>query len=311
MSRCIDAGREGCPCTLAETGNCLVCSKLAGGTCDDCSWQGTCIYTLYEQSGRKIVSQRDNREFEIQEVRVYGPNMKVFVLKVDKGYCQKAQTAGTFAFVKRPGDHDWFGAPISILKSEPAAGLIHLAICACGPKTSHILQENSALVVRGIYYNALTGSGSMVDNPEETFVFAKGVAISPLRNFLDGGSRYRQHLKNMRIFADLDKIGADFFFDYFGDLPAGAVEIRDFSKDGLCSLEELDRLEERCIAKDRINVMALTSPYYANHIQRAVGKEKTILRPTEGNICCGEGICGACTSVDYNGNVIRNCKAWK
>lgn len=311
MNRCIDAGREGCPCILAESGNCLVCSRLAEGSCDDCSWQGTCVYMLYQQNHRQIVQERQNRLFNIKEVRTYGVNMKVFVLNADKGYCQKAQTTGAFVFVKTADDHDWFGAPISVLKAEPEKGLIHLAVCACGPKTRRILQETVMLSVRGIYYNALAGQSHMLTDPEETFVFAKGVAIAPLRNYLDGGSRYSRQLANLHLFVDLDKTGMDFFRDYFSDLAVSTIQIRNFAREGLCSLEQLDYLEFQCQSRSRINVIALTSPYYAAHIQRAVGEEKSILRPTEGNMCCGEGICGACTEVDPWGRTIRNCKAVK
>ena len=311
MNRCIDAGREGCPCALAESGDCLVCSRLGGGSCDDCGWQGTCIYTLYEQNGRQLIQERQNRLLDIAEIRTYGPNFKVFVLEADKGFCQRAQTAGAFVFVKTKKDHDWFGAPISVLKSEPDRGRLHLAVCACGPKTSRILQEEETLSVRGVYYNALSGQSHMLTDPEETYLFAKGVAIAPLRNYLDGGSRYRRQIQNLHAYIDLEKTGMDFFLDYFGDLPADAIRIRDFAREGLCSLEQLDYLERQVMARARINVMALTSPYYAAHVQRAVGKEKTILRPTEGNMCCGEGICGACTEVDRQGHLIRRCKAAK
>ena len=86
---CIDAGREGCPCALAEYGKCLVCSKLRGGSCEDCNWQGSCIYTLYQQNARKLVKARQDKTYEIAEIKQYGENFKVFVLKADKGFVRK------------------------------------------------------------------------------------------------------------------------------------------------------------------------------------------------------------------------------
>ena len=308
MSKCIDAGREGCPCVLAESGDCLVCSKLNGGTCDDCQWQGICIAALYQQNNYRIVQERQPHRMKIKEIKVYMPNLKVFVMEADKGYCQKAGTAGAFVFVKEANNHDWFEVPISVLKAEPEKNLIHLAVCGCGPKTSRILQERESLSVRGIYYNGLAGQGGLLANPEETFLFAKGVALAPLRNLLDGGSRYNRYLKNLKAFVDLDKVGMDFFLDYFGDLDATRIEVRDFAKEGICPLEQLDHLESQCMGRSRINVMALTSPYYARHIQRAVGERQSVLRPTEGNMCCGEGICGACTETDSYGRIVRHCK---
>ena len=95
MNQCIDAGRPGCcPCELAEHGACLVCGKLRGETCQECSWQGVCIASLYEQNGRKLVKGRSEKLLPVREIRNYSDDFKVFILEADKGFCQKAQTAG-------------------------------------------------------------------------------------------------------------------------------------------------------------------------------------------------------------------------
>lgn len=300
---CIDAGRENCPCALAEAGSCLVCGRLSGGGCEDCSWQGTCIYTLYEQNGRRLIKGRQERLLPIEEVRVYGEQFHVFVLRADRGFCQKAQTAGAYVFAKPESADSWYGMPISVLKAEPDKGLIHLGVCSCGPKSAGILRETEYLSVRGVYYNALSGLGHLRADGEKTVVFAKGIALAPLRNFLDGGSRYAARLSDLQLYVDLDKVGQDFFQDYFGDLPAKAVQIRQFLKEGLCPPEERERLERRPAG----NVFALTSPYYVRRIQHICGEE--VVRPTEGNMCCGEGVCGACTCNDEEGRTLHRCKA--
>lgn len=316
MRRCIDAGKQGCPCVLAESGDCLICAKLTGGSCDDCNWQGTCIYTLYQQNGCRLAEVRREQILPILEVRNYGPNFKVFILGADRGFCQQAARSGSFVFVKGVEDHPWYGAPISVLKSEPEAGRIHLGICVCGPKTSRLFRmgdaffdgKQAALCVRGVYENALCGLSKLRRNPGTTYVFAKGIAMAPLRNLLDAGVRYEHYLRNLQLYIDLDKVGWDFFADYFGDLPAEQVELRDFAREGLCSLEDLDQLEEDCLQKPRTNVIALASPYYVQQIQRAAGHHKSIVNPNEGNMCCGEGVCGACTCTTADGKIVRNCK---
>ena len=41
---CIDAGSEFCPCHLAESGECILCSQLQGSHfCDCLNWKGVCI----------------------------------------------------------------------------------------------------------------------------------------------------------------------------------------------------------------------------------------------------------------------------
>lgn len=304
-NQCIDAGREGCPCALAEHGKCLVCSKLNGGDCQDCGWQGSCIYTLYAQSGHKIVQGRQGKLLDIVEIKNYGPDLKVFVVQADKGFCQKAQTVGAYVFVRGQNAEQWYEAPISVLKAEPEKALLHLGICRCGPKTGEVFAETEKLWVRGVYYNALSGLSTLRENPEAAMVYAKGIAIAPFRNFLDGGSRYTKWLSHLHLYVDLDKVGPDFFRDYFGDLPAEAIEVREFAKEGISSLDDLDRMEEM----KGTNILALTSPYYAAQVERARGS--AIVRPTEGNLCCGEGVCGACTYVDDLGRTVRRCKLYR
>ena len=326
-NRCIDAGRENCPCALAEAGSCLVCGRLSGGSCAACSWQGTCIYTLYEQNGRRLIKGRQERLLPIEEVRVYGARFHVFVLRADRGFCQRAQTAGAYVFAKPASASQWYGMPVSVLKSEPDKGLIHLGVCSCGPKSVSLLAETKQLCVRGVYYNALSGLGHLRDDAEETVIFAKGIAVAPLRNFLDGGSRYNGKLAGLRMYMDLDKVGMDFFMDYFGDLPAEAVQIRQFAREGLwppaelTRNQEMERQEVMDLRGDQSlydgtawqegqtarNIFALTSPYYVRKIQKAFGSK--VVRPTEGNMCCGEGVCGACTYVDEQGTLMRQCKA--
>lgn len=306
-SKCVDAGREGCPCELAEYGACPVCAKLAGGTCDDCSFPGSCIYSLYVQNGRKQVAGRRERLMQVETVKTYSEDFKVLVIKAEKGFCQKAQTAGAYVFVRAEGESRWHDMPVSVLKAEPEEERIHLGISRCGVKSASILHaaERSGnfgmkIWVRGVYYNGLRGLAALRENAEKAVVFVKGIAAAPFRNFLDGGSRYTKWLSDMRIYADLDKVGYDFFCDYFGDLPAESVEIRSFAED--CMGEARDESG----AFENANVLALTSPYYADLIQKAA--EQKVVRPADANFCCGEGTCGACTCTDENGKTVHRCK---
>lgn len=247
---------------------------------------------------------------DIFDVREYRSDFNVFVLQADRGFCQQAARAGAYVFVRPEGESQWFDTPISILKSEPDKGLIHLGICACGPKSTRIFQQTERLLVRGVYRNGLTGLSSLHHTPDSTIVFAKGIAIAPLRNFLDGGPRYGKYLKNLRIYVDLSKVGFDFFRDYFADLPAGSIEVWDFAEGGLPLTDGLT-----CPNPEKhINVFALTSPYYADLIQHGVAAANdqiAVVRPSEGNFCCGEGICGACTCNDAGGDTIHRCKIAK
>lgn len=301
MNKCIDAGHDGCPCALAEAGQCLICGKLKGETCDACSWQGVCIYSLYAQNGQKRAAPKTSRPMNIMEKKIYSPAFSVFVLEADCGFCQKAAGCGTYVFVKGIEDLSWYDTPISVLKSEPEKKQIHLGIYGCGPKTSKLLNQEERLLVRGVYRNGLSGVSSLQAYPAQTQIFAKGIAIAPLRNFLDGGERYTKYLKNMKLYVDLDKIGFDFFREYFNDLPVDAIEIKNFSQTDF---------RRFCEGKEG-NVFAFVSPYYVEKIRNVGLGEKGFVYPVKGNFCCGEGVCGACTWVDPQGNTLRRCKIVK
>ena len=62
---CIDAGSENCPCLLAESGDCITCSRLQGKDCCDCNWRGVCIYNEYIQNGKKINNRRESKKTRI------------------------------------------------------------------------------------------------------------------------------------------------------------------------------------------------------------------------------------------------------
>lgn len=299
INGCVDAGREGCPCQLGRCGNCLVCGRMSGTGCEECLWTGSCIYTLYRQNDRKIIRGRQPRVLELADIKVYRKDLKVLILKADKGFCQKAQMGGAYVFAGSTDGEQWYDMPVSVLKTEPEHGLLHLAVCGCGPKSYHLLEQNSKILIRGIYYNGLTGLGSLDDTYENTEIFTRGIAIAPLRNLFDEGcGRYRKMLKNLQLHVDLNKIGFDFFCDYFGDFPADNISIEDFECDPLVLQRE--KLQNS-------NVIALTSPYYGDWIEGTAGKP--VVRPVRGNLCCGEGICGACSFDDEEGNTVRRCKA--
>lgn len=290
---CADAGREGCPCILAESGDCIVCRRLSGGSCNDCDWQGVCIYSVFIQNGRKRVVGRRSEILELKDIKTYSEDFKVFTLSAPKGISQKAARPGSFVFAKGKGDSDWFGMPVSILKADPDRREIHLGVYNCGPKSRNLIKNAGPMDIRGVYYSALSGL-NLLQREKKTLVYARGIAIAPLRNILDRGLI---DLEKSYFIIDINKICLDFIKDYFGDIPVDREEISDFFSEGF----QKNRLKEK-----ECNVLALTSPFYADRIEEAA--ERRCVRPNQGNMCCGEGICGACTHTTQLGQTVHSCK---
>ena len=150
---CIDCGTENCPCSLAETGDCIVCSRLSGKDFCDCDWKGVCVYNEFVQNGKKSSGIRGEQEMTIVRRDGYGEETTVLVLDCGRGFALKCLQPGSFLFLKKPKDHHFYSMPVSVLAAEPEKGRIHLAVRAFAAKSKHLLEEGETLTVRGVYPN--------------------------------------------------------------------------------------------------------------------------------------------------------------
>jgi hypothetical protein len=91
---------------------------------------------------------------------------------------------------------------------------------------------------------------------------------------------------------DLDKINQELVNDYLAEHPVNGIRYMDLTPDFICP-EGYDA------------VLLLASDYYQDSIQ--IPKEKKV-RSNNFHMCCGEGICGACTMVDDQGKSHKMCK---
>ena len=79
---CIDAGTEYCPCKLAESGECLICSQCQGECfCDCLNWKGVCIYQELYNNGNKAKEGRKTYDCIVEDVTNYNNNMIMIKFK--------------------------------------------------------------------------------------------------------------------------------------------------------------------------------------------------------------------------------------
>lgn len=59
------------------------------------------------------------------------------------------------------------------------------------------------------------------------------------------------------------------------------------------------------------NVFLMVSPYFLGRLTELLDIDKReIIAPNHVNMCCGEGICGACSHTDAQGVTVRGCKCF-
>ena len=221
-------------------------------------------------------------------------------------------------------------------------GQIEIAIQPIGPKSRALLQDLTApWRIRGPFYGGLTALGSGVLHPADPLlVIAKGTAIAPFINMLERfcqagtqdistACQTQSLASGLRLLIDTDKLTADFLTDYLRTQDGQLIPWQPIR---LAS--EMERAAA-LIAESR-QTLFLASPYYAAQAKKAFLKSaafdgaarvqdstcglkdredaisqvqnRCLLLPNHANICCGIGICGACSETDGDGVTMRKCK---
>ena len=173
-----------------------------------------------------------------------------------------------------------------------------------GPKTKELLKSCRSREVRdnrklsGVWkisgpFEAGLLNRERLNRTEPLTVIAKGTAIAPFINmkesFLQG-----THIKLM---VDEDKLAEDFLVDYLADCPWEKVSLAE--DEG----KILDAIDEAA------QVMLLASPYYTERfLGMRLERKDDIITANHANMCCGAGICGACSYTDKDGVTVRRCR---
>lgn len=286
---CIDAGSENCPCLLAQSGDCITCSRLQGKDCCDCNWRGVCIYNEYIQNGRKINNRRQNRKTQIIKRRWYGEDLMVLEVEVGKGFALKASMPGSYVFLKPCGESDCYSVPVSVMRAEPEGGKLHLAVKVVAGKTKALADAGDEIEIRGVYRNGLLGVARLLTKkPQKVLCITKGIGFAPAANY----NAWAFGKDTVDMIIDLDKINQELVNDYLKDYPVNRICYTELERVSFCP-DEYDV------------VMLLASDYYLQNIR--IPEEKKVYS-NNFHMCCGEGICGACTMVDEQGKSYKMCK---
>lgn len=324
-SVCADVGTANCPCPLAVTGDCLVCGRLSGrGECD-CCWAGVCIYNEYIQNGSVIRGVRENKEAAILKKIWYGSDLLVIVLKVSKGFVLKAAQPGSFVFINAEAKSEFSNVPVSVMKADPEKGRIFVALKIISGKTKVIAEEESSLMLRGVYGNGLLGRGleglredvrkaSGGSDKRRWLVITKGIGFAPAVNLAKSAAGSVM----LDFLIDTEKINDEIVMDQLQSAVAGEddVSFRKVSLEALTDNLKSERAKGRNTllagsynADEYDRIIILASDYYIKTLSEHMDiPPHKLVFCNNFRMCCGEGICGACGHIDKCGNVSKMCK---
>ncbi|MCY6484097.1 sulfide/dihydroorotate dehydrogenase-like FAD/NAD-binding protein [Clostridium aestuarii] len=305
---CIDAGTEYCPCHLAETGDCILCSELSDKKfCDCVNWNGTCIYQEYILNGSKAKEGRKNYLCRIVKKEPVEGDLIILTIKVSHGLVQELVYPGSFVFLRNPSSNQYYDSPISIMEADRTAEIIKVAIEVKGTKTKKIdeLKENDNVLVKGPFWNGVLGVKHVYNAKNgHSIIIARGIGIAPMIPVLR-----KLHSNGNKVTVIFDKANYknNFVKKYLEKYDAEVIECCTFNAGEIT--EELKNILSKIIDKEEINLIHCSAvDILIYKILEFIDEDINYSCCNNAKMCCGEGTCGACT-VRFKGHKLKRlCK---
>ncbi|MGO5064627.1 MULTISPECIES: sulfide/dihydroorotate dehydrogenase-like FAD/NAD-binding protein [unclassified Clostridium] len=305
---CIDAGSEYCPCHLAETGDCILCSQLSGKKfCDCINWKGVCIYQEFMWNGKKAKEERENYLGKIIKKDNIEDKTIVLTIALSHKLCQQLVYPGSFVFLRNKDDFGFYDAPISIMDANTEENIIKVAIEIRGVKTKTIadLDKNDDILVRGPFWNGVLGLKNVYRAKNGTSILiSRGIGQAPLVPVMK-----KLNSNGNKIIAIIDNSGYENILikDYLKLYNAEVIELNTL-KTGELTDDLKNKLKE-ILDKEDINIIHCSSQDIIIYkLVEFLDDKVPISSSNNAKMCCGEGVCGTCT-VRYKGHIVKRlCK---
>lgn len=310
--KCADFASPFCPCELAEHGQCLVCAQCSGKEMCDCGdTTGYCVMQELHNNGGKAMSLRPTYECKVTTTRKVGDDAVLIRVSGQDIDTRDFQQMGSFAFV-RTNRNVYYDTPISVLYSEHDVNSLGFVIITKGIKTSCFakVKVGDTVWIRGPYYNGLFNKGyvSTLKN-SQALLLTRGIGVLPTLHVTGGLLRNNNHIK---LLVDPGTFNTDFIKTLcdFYELEITPCSITDTQGE---LTEEMKQLLSK-LSPENCRLLHLGLSDYligkvVNFLIDGNGYLPELSACNNAKICCGEGICGACTVNANARDVIHLCKA--
>ena len=297
---CVDAGTEYCPCILADTMDCITCSQLQGREFCDCEWNGVCILNEYYMNNKKVKDSRKDYKGMLIEKKKIEDKLYLLKIETEKELVKELNRAGSYIILRGSKDKEYFNVPMSILKTENNK-YISILYKIRGSKTK-ALNNNIEYIIRGPYWNGILGARYLKEIKDSNcLVISKGMGQASInltieemiRNnnnvilFLDPGEFKNNYINN---FTSLEKI----------KIIEGKIE-----KDKEIIMKLIENENVKLVFSAGSDL--LHESIYK--IIKNTNENIKFMTTNNSKICCGEGVCGACTNRIKEGQRVKLCKA--
>ncbi|WP_392486405.1 sulfide/dihydroorotate dehydrogenase-like FAD/NAD-binding protein [Haloimpatiens sp. FM7315] len=306
---CIDAGSEFCPCHLAESDECIICSQMCGKKfCDCINWKGVCIYQEYCWNGNKAKEGRKEYLCKIINKVLLQENVIEFSILVSHKLCLDLCHPGSFVFLKIPNVNEFYNTPISIMEADTQENLIKVIIEIKGIKTKKInqLKEGDDISIKGPYWNGVQGIKNIGISKEKTsLIIMNGIGQAPAIPVIK-----KLYSNGNKIICIVDKGGyEDVYVKKYLEMYNCDVVFCKILKNGELT-ESVINIISKILKSNDVNIIHIAAQDIMIYSIINYFKDEKINFSCCNNakMCCGEGICGCCTARYKGHKLKRLCK---
>ena len=306
---CVDAGTDYCPCYLADTNNCIICSQLQGKVfCDCINWKGVCIYQEYKWNGSKPKEPRENINAKVIKNELIDEKQLFLKIKVTKTMARELNQPGSYIFLRDSNCPDFFDTPMSIMFSDETNETIDILVQIKGTKTKN-LTNNTNFTMRAPYFNGIIGLKNIkaISN-KNCLIVARGIAQAPA---VLVAKKLKYSGNNTTVLLDRGNLNIKLPKKYFEELGCNIIDInlienRNFTDNAGSVISNI-------IAEHDIKLIFSAGSDLVHKsiigIKNNHSGEILFSCTNNANICCGEGVCGSCSKRLKDGRRIKACKA--
>ena len=308
---CIDAGTEYCPCKLAESGECLLCSQLHGSTfCDCLNWKGVCIYQELHDNGNKAKEQRKTYTCKVCEKVLCQDDVLLIKFEAPHKLVIDLSKPGSFIFI-RTEENIYFDVPISILDANIDTNIISIMIEIRGVKTKKLLEikEGGNITIRGPYWNGVFGVKNIKKQKDSNaIVLARGIGMAPMLPVI---KKLKENNNQVTVILDKAPFKDIYVTDYLEALEIVPQEMNlidkgELSAEAKVSIKSLIKYNSiNLIHIAGADILTFKVIDYLDELER---KDIDLSCCNNFKMCCGEGIYNSCTTRFSGHRVKRFCK---
>lgn len=305
---CIDAGTEYCPCHLSETGDCILCSQLSGKKfCDCVNWKGVCIYQEFIWNGMKAKEGRKIYQCKIAKKEKLEGRLMILSISAPHELVKNLIHPGSYVFLRSAKTSQFYDAPISIMETNIEENLITVAIEIRGIKTKRleVLNEEDKILVRGPYWNGDLGLKNIYKCKDSmALLIARGIGQAPMVPVL---KKLYANGNKIIVVMDRGNLKNTFIDKYLEMCNATVINCNTLKSGGLT--DELKNTIKALIENESLGLIHCSGPDILNFsVLGFVGDKIKFSCCNNAKMCCGEGVCGAC-STRYKGQRVKKlCK---